>query len=85
MDVLPVTERTASEAATLQRDLLERGVPADHPDALIAACAREHGGTFATADTHFWKERVREVLDVAIYDPEPSEDDSLNRETDNGQ
>ncbi|MDX1747876.1 MAG: PIN domain-containing protein [Halobacteriales archaeon] len=69
MDVLDVTGETANEAADLQAELLERGVPADHPDALIAANAREHGGTFATAEKHFWKDEVREVLSVAVYDP----------------
>lgn len=68
MDVLPVTEHTASEAAAVQSALLDRGVPADHPDTLIAANAREHGGTFGTAETHFSKEAVQSVLDVAFYD-----------------
>lgn len=70
MRVLDVTVRTAEEAARLQADLLERGVPADHPDALIAASAREHGATFATADRHFWLDDVEEVLSVARYDPD---------------
>lgn len=70
MDVLPVTDRTALAAAELQEQLLERGVPADHPDTLIAASSREHGGRFATAEKHFWEESVREVLDVARYDPD---------------
>lgn len=69
MDVLDVTEQTAVEAADLQEQLLARGVPADHPDALIAASAREHGATFATAEKHFWNDEVRDVLDVAEYDP----------------
>jgi predicted nucleic acid-binding protein len=69
MDVLDVTEQTASEAVSLQDELLSRGVPADHPDALIAAAAREHGGTFATAEKHFWTEQVQSVLSVAKYDP----------------
>lgn len=69
MDVLDVTGETANEAAELQAELMERGVPADHPDALIAANAREHGGTFATAEKHFWKDEVREMLSVAVYDP----------------
>lgn len=69
MSVLDVTERTATEAAALQEDLLERGVPADHPDALVAACAREHGAAFATAEKHFWADDVQEVLQVAAYDP----------------
>lgn len=69
MDVLSVTERTAREAKKLQEELMERGVPADHPDALIAATAREYGAKFATAEKHFWKDEVREVLEVAEYHP----------------
>lgn len=69
MDVLDVTEQTAVEAADLQNELLARGVPADNPDTLIAANAREHGATFATAEKHFWKSEVQDVLDVAEYDP----------------
>jgi len=69
MDVLPVTNQTAMEAADLQEQLLDRGVPADHPDTLIAASAREHGGRFATAEKHFWKDSVRDVIDVVEYDP----------------
>lgn len=69
MDVLDVTEQTAVEAADLQEQLLDRGVPADHPDTLIAANAREHGAKFATAEKHFWKTEVQDVLDVAEYDP----------------
>ena len=70
MEVLPVTDQTVMEAAELQTALLDRGVPADHPDTLIAASAREHGGTFATAETHFATEKVQAVLDVAVYDDE---------------
>jgi len=69
MDVLAVTDRTADEAATLQEELMSRGVPADHPDALIAASAQEHGGVFATAKKHFWRDEVQSVLAVAEYDP----------------
>ncbi|MEE6209689.1 PIN domain-containing protein [Salarchaeum sp. III] len=69
MDVLDATARTADEAATLQDELLSLGVPADHPNALIAASAREHGATFATAEKHFWRDDVQSVLPVAEYDP----------------
>lgn len=69
MEVLEITEQTASEAATLQAELRDRGVPADHPDALIAASAREHGAAFATAEKHFWNDDVQSVLSVAEYDP----------------
>ena len=69
MAVLDVTQRTAEEAVSLQKALLSRGVPADHPDALIAASAREHGGVFATSEKHFWKDEVQSVLPVAAYEP----------------
>ncbi len=69
MTVVDVTQQTAAEAETLQQELLELGAPADSPDVLIAATAREHGGTFATADKHFWKPEIKEVLSVAQYDP----------------
>lgn len=69
MDVLDVTERTVEEAVDLQAELLERGVPGAPPNVLVAASALEHGGTFATAERHFWKDEVREVLPVAVYDP----------------
>ena len=69
MEVLDVTTQTANEAAAVQEQLLNRGVPADHPDALIVASAREHGGVFATAEKHFWKDDVQSVIAVAEYDP----------------
>nr|WP_303650293.1 PIN domain-containing protein [Halalkalicoccus sp. NIPERK01] len=68
MDVLPVTIETAREAGELQRELLDLGVPTHLPDGLIAANAREHGAAFVTGDEHFWKEGVREVLDVIEYE-----------------
>ncbi|KDS91118.2 sugar metabolism cluster protein [Halorubrum saccharovorum] len=70
MRVLDVTERTATEARRLQDDLLEEGSPVDQLDALIAASAVEHGGTFATAEKTFDSDTVRSVLDVAVYEPE---------------
>lgn len=69
MSVLSVTGETATEAVALQEELQASGVPADHPDVLIAASAREHGGTFATAEKHFWQDDVRAALSVAEYDP----------------
>jgi len=68
MQVLDVTMRTATEAATLQRALMERGCPAEQLDALLAASAIEHGATFATADEFFWADPVQEVVPVAEYD-----------------
>ncbi len=69
MDVLDVTARTAVEAAELQEALLARGRLVDYRSALVAASAREHGATFATAEAQFRTDDVRAVLDVAIYDP----------------
>lgn len=71
MDVLEITEMTAVEAAYLQDELSEYGVRLDHLDELVAANAREHGGTFATAREEFRREDLREILDVVPYDPEP--------------
>ena len=70
MQVLEVTEETAVEAAELQSELRDRGVLADHPDALYAAVARQCGGSFATAKKTLHREEVRAVLDVAAYRPE---------------
>lgn len=67
MAVLDTTARTAAEAQTLQQELLERGAPVDQLDALIAASAREYGGTFATAEKQFWSEAVQSVLSVEAY------------------
>jgi predicted nucleic acid-binding protein len=69
MDVLTVSERTATEAMSLQEELLARGAPLDHPDALIAATVREHGAAFATAEKTFRNDEVQSVLPVVEYDP----------------
>lgn len=69
MDVLDVTDRTASEANAIQEELQRSGILLDHPDALIAASAREHGGAFVTAEKTFLDDDVRSVLDVVQYDP----------------
>jgi len=44
MTVVDVTQQTAAEAETLQQELLELGAPADSPDVLIAATARNTVG-----------------------------------------
>ncbi len=69
MEVLNATANTAVEGQALQEELLERGAPVDQLDALIAASAREHGATFATAEKQFWEDEVRDVLSIAAYDP----------------
>lgn len=69
LDVVPITDRTTMVAQQIQRDLMDRGVQADHPDILIVASSSEHGGTFATAEKVYWRDDVQEVVDVAEYDP----------------
>ncbi len=69
MEVLETTRQTAVEGHELQQALQERGASVDQLDALIAASAREHGGRFATAETQFWTDDVRAVLDVEACDP----------------
>lgn len=69
MMVLEISERTAVEARNLQKALLSEGEPVEQLDALIAASAREHGGTFATADQRFWTDTVESELAIARYEP----------------
>jgi predicted nucleic acid-binding protein len=71
IDVLDVTGRTAREAARLQAKLIDRGVPGEHTDVMIAATASENAATFATADQFFWKNDVQDVLSVAEYHRDP--------------
>lgn len=67
MEVADVTAATAKKAAELQAELLDRGVPAESPDIIIAANAAENGATLATSDQFFWQDEVQEVLSVAEY------------------
>lgn len=69
LEIVDVTERTATEAQALQRQLMDRGVQAENPDVLIVAAATEHGGTFATAEKLYWRDDVQDVIDVAEFDP----------------
>lgn len=65
--VVPVTERTCREAATVQRELLEYGTPLSARDAMVAGAARETGATLVTEDADFLADAVREVVDVQAY------------------
>jgi len=69
MEILETGTETAIEARELQANLLDRGAPVDQLDALIAAAALEHGGTFATAEKQFWTDDVQEFLQIERYDP----------------
>jgi predicted nucleic acid-binding protein len=66
-DVLAFDEATAVEAASMESSLATAGVSLDAADLLIAATARQHGATLATADTNdFDKTPVHELLDLDI-------------------
>lgn len=64
LEPVPFTEPTAREAAEIYASLMDRGKPINSIDVLIAATARETGGTLVTADSDF--EEVRN-LDVVNY------------------
>jgi len=67
--VVPFDEETAAEAADIENSLDAVGTSLDVADLLIAATAREHGATLATANADdFDKEPIRQLLDVDIVD-----------------
>ncbi|WP_262177264.1 type II toxin-antitoxin system VapC family toxin [Haloarcula laminariae] len=68
-DVLPFDADTAAEAASMETSLDDAGISLDGVDLLIAATARQHQATLATADRNdFDKGPVRELLDIDIVD-----------------
>lgn len=64
LEPMPFTESTAREAAEIYASLMDRGKPINSIDVLVAATARETGGTLVTADSDF--DDVRN-LDVVNY------------------
>jgi len=57
------------EAANLQVRLATAETSLDLADLLVAAAAREHGGTLATANrSDFDKPSIYELLDMVIVD-----------------
>ena len=67
--ILETTPDTVREATNIQQELLDVGTPLEQLDTLIAASAREHGGSFATADQQFWRSSVESVISVERYEP----------------
>lgn len=63
-DHLPLTPRSAREAALIDGELEQSGQKINLGDVLIAGTVREAGGTIVTRDSHF--EHVDD-LDVKIY------------------
>ncbi len=66
-EITPFETRTSLEAANIQELLTNTDTSLDTGDLLIAATARQHGGTLATANKNdFDKPAVRQLLDVEI-------------------
>lgn len=63
-DHLPLTSRSAREAALINGEFEQAGQKINLGDVLIAGTVREAGGTIVTCDSHF--EHVDD-LDVKIY------------------
>lgn len=64
LDVLPLTDATAREAAWVEAELLDAGERVNLGDTLIAGVCRHNGARLVTRDGHF--QRVQ-GLDVETY------------------
>lgn len=66
-EITPIDAETSLEAADLRTLLANVGTALDTGDLLVAATARQHGGTLATANRNdFDKPPIHELLDVVI-------------------
>ncbi len=66
-EISPMDTQTSLEAANIQSLLENVGTSLDTGDLLVAATARQHSGTLATANKNdFDKQPVRELIDIDI-------------------
>ena len=66
-EISPIDTQTSIEAANLRSLLENAGTSLDTGDLFVAATARRHSGTLATANTNdFDKQPIRELVDVEI-------------------
>ena len=66
-EISPIDTQTSLEAANLRSLLENAGTSLDTGDLLVAATARQHSGTLATANKNdFDKQPIHELLDVEI-------------------
>lgn len=66
-EISPIDTRTSLEAANIRSLLESTGTSLDTGDLLVAATARQHSGTLATANkTDFDKQPIHELVDVDI-------------------
>lgn len=66
-EITPIDAETSLEAATMRELLADAGTSLDTGDLLVAATARQHSGTLATANRNdFDTPAVRDLLDVDI-------------------
>jgi len=66
-DVYPIDEQTAVTAAEVADDIDSQGPKLNAIDALVAAVARETGGTVVSNDRHLTSPRTKKVVDVDEY------------------
>ena len=68
-DIAPLDEHAAAEAADLEVSLRKIGTSLETGDLLIAATARNRGGTLATRNKNdFDKNPIHQLMDVDIVD-----------------
>jgi len=66
-EISPIDAQTSLEAANLRSLLENAGTSLDTGDLLVAATARQHSGTLATANKNdFDKQPIHELVDVDI-------------------
>lgn len=73
-EITPIDTQTSLEASNIETLLASTGVSLNTGDLLVAATARQHNGTLATANTNdFDKEPIHELLDLDLV-PTTAED-----------
>lgn len=66
-EISPIDAQTSLEAANLGSLLENAGTSLDTGDLLVAATARQHGGTLATANKNdFDRQPIHELVDVEL-------------------
>lgn len=66
-DVYPIDEQTAVTAAEVADDISPQGPQLTAIDALVAAVAREVGGTVVSNDRHHTHPGTKKIVDVDEY------------------
>lgn len=67
LEVVSITDETASTAVRLQEDLRNEGVRLPHIDVVLAGTTKEQGTALATNDTTLRKDAIRDFDDIVGY------------------